>query len=273
MKKFLLGSIALSALALGNSAFAADLAPRMYTKAAPVVAPIYNWSGAYVGVHAGYTFGESSDVMTSGLLGGNVTNVALGARSASVGLDRDGFVGGGQIGYNWQTSSPWVWGLEADISYTDVNSSRTFVTVLPVSLGGAPSNLNNTLSTKMDYFGTVRGRLGYAWDRTLVYATGGFAYGEVEHSGTFNNAANAVQFSGRSRDTKTGYTVGGGIEHAWTGNWTVKAEYLYYDLGTTDVTVALVPGVAGAGGYNSSFKDDGHIVRAGLNYKFGGMGW
>jgi len=273
MKKFLLGTIALSALALGNSAYAADMAPRMYTKAAPVVAPIYNWSGAYAGIHAGYTFGESSNVSTSGLLGGNITNVALGARSASVGLDRDGFVGGGQIGYNWQANSPWVWGLEADISYTDVNSSRTFVTVLPVALGGAPSNLNNTLSSKMDYFGTVRGRLGYAWDRTLIYATGGLAYGEVQHSGSFNNAANAVQFAGSTRDTKTGYTVGGGIEHAWTGNWTVKAEYLYYDLGTTDVTVALVPGVFGTGGYNSSFKDDGHIVRAGLNYKFGGMGW
>ena len=273
MKKFLLGSIALSALVLGSSAFAADMAPRMYAKAAPMVSPMYNWSGFYAGINAGYTFGDSSNVQTSGLAPVNVGNVASGARSASVGLDRDGFIGGGQMGYNWQANSPWVWGLEADISYTDVNSSRSFVTVLPVALGGAPSNLNNTLSSKMDYFGTVRGRLGYAWDRTLIYATGGLAYGEVQHSGSFNNAANAVQFAGSTRDTKTGYTVGGGIEHAWTGNWTVKAEYLYYDLGTTDVTVALVPGVAGTGGYNSSFKDDGHIVRAGLNYKFGGMGW
>ena len=273
MKKLLLSTIALSALALGNAAFAADMAPRMYTKAAPVVAPIYNWSGVYAGIHAGYTFGDRSDVITTGVLAGNVANVAAGARAGSIGLDRDGFIGGGQIGYNWQSNSPWVWGLEADISYTDVNSSRTFVTVLPVALGGAPSNLNNTLSTKMDYFGTVRGRLGYAWDRTLVYATGGFAYGQVETSGAFNNAGNVVQFAGSTRDTKTGYTVGGGIEHAWMGNWTVKAEYLYYDLGTSDVNVAIQPGVAGAGAYTSSFKNDGHIVRAGLNYKFGGMGW
>ena len=277
MKKFLLGTIALSALALGNSAFAADMAPRMYTKAAPVVAPIYNWSGVYAGIHAGYTFGERNDVTTAGVLAGNIANVAAGARAPSVGLDRDGFIGGGQIGYNWQANTPWVWGLEADISYTDVNSSRTFVTILPGALQTPPTGtalpLNNTLSTKMDYFGTVRGRLGYAWDRTLVYATGGFAYGEVSHSGAFNNAANVVQFAGSTSSTKTGYAVGGGLEHAWMGNWTVKAEYLYYDLGNSDVTVAIQPGVAGAGAYTSSFKNDGHIVRAGLNYKFGGMGW
>ena len=269
MKKFLLGSIAVSALALGSSAFAADMAPRMYAKAAPMVSPMYNWSGFYAGVNAGYTFGDSSNVQTSGLAPLNVANVASGARSASVGLDRDGFIGGGQMGYNWQANSPWVWGLEADIAYTDVNATRNFVTILPAT--GA--SLNNSLSSKMDYFGTVRGRLGYAWNRTMVYATGGFAYGEVENSASFFNAANALQFVGSNRDTKTGYTVGAGIEHAWMGNWTVKAEYLYYDLGTTDVTVAATPTGGSTGAYNSSFKNDGHIVRAGLNYKFGGMGW
>jgi outer membrane immunogenic protein len=261
--------------ALAGPAFAADMAPRMYTKAAPVVAPIYNWSGFYAGIHAGYTFGERTNVDTTGILGGNIANVAAGARAPSVGVDRDGFIGGGQIGWNWQANSPWVWGLEADISYTDVNSTTNFVTILPVALGGAPSPLNNSLSSKMDYFGTVRGRVGYAWDRTMVYATGGLAYGQVENSAVFNNAANLAQFIGSTRDTKTGYTVGGGIEHAWMGNWTVKAEYLYYDLGRNDVTVAIIPGVAGTGGYNSSFKNDGHIVRAGLNYKFNSMamGW
>ena len=273
MKKILLGTAALVVLA--GPAFAADMAPRMYTKAAPVVAPIYNWSGMYAGLHAGYTFGDRNGVDTTGILAGNVANVAAGARAPFVGVDRDGFIGGGQIGWNWQSNSPWVWGLEADISYTDVRSTTNFVTILPPALGGAAggSPLNNSLSSKMEYFGTVRGRLGYAWDRTMVYATGGLAYGQVENSAVFNNAANVAQFAGSSRDTKTGYTVGGGIEHAWTGNWTVKAEYLYYDLGRNDVTVPVLPGVAGAGGYISSFKNDGHIVRAGLNYKFGGMGW
>ncbi len=272
MKKFLLGSIAVSALALGSSAFAADMAPRMYAKAAPMVSPMYNWSGFYAGIHAGYTFGEGSNIDTTGQAPINVLNVTGGARPGSVGLDRDGFIGGGQMGYNWQANSPWVFGFEADISYTDINSSRTVVTV-PLSGVGS---LNNTFNSRMEYFGTVRGRLGYAWDRTMVYATGGFAYGEVENSAAFfgPNPAAALQFVGGNRDTKTGYTVGGGIEHAWMGNWTVKAEYLYYDLGSTTLGVNFVPGGGGGGtGYNTRFENDGHIVRAGLNYKFGGMGW
>ena len=267
MKNMLLGTVAL--IVLAGPAFAADMAPRMYTKAAPVVAPIYNWSGFYAGIHAGYTFGDRTNVETSGLAPLNVGNVLSGARAANVGVNRDGFIGGGQIGWNWQSNSPWVWGLEADISYTDVNSTTNFVTFLP------PANLslNNSLSSKMDYFGTVRGRLGYAWDRTMVYATGGLAYGQVENSAAFFNAANALQFVGSTRNTKTGYTVGGGIEHAWMGNWTVKAEYLYYDLGGNDVTVIATPTGGSSGAYNSNFRNDGHIVRAGLNYKFGGMGW
>jgi len=280
MKKFLLGTIALSALALGNSAFAADMAPRMYTKAAPVVAPIYNWSGVYAGIHAGYTFGEGNNIDTSGqiipgaLVQPNVLNVAGGARPGSVGMDRDGFIGGGQIGYNWQSNSPWVWGLEADISYTDIKSNRSVITA-PLAPG--VGTLTNNFSSRMEYFGTVRGRVGYAWDRTLVYATGGLAYAEVENNAAFfgPSPANPVlQFAGGNRDTKTGYTVGGGIEHAWMGNWTVKAEYLYYDLGATTVAVNVIPLSGGGGiGYNSRFENDGHIVRAGLNYKFGGMGW
>ncbi|MET0968026.1 MAG: outer membrane beta-barrel protein [Tardiphaga sp.] len=268
MKTFLLGTAAL--LALAAPAAAADMAPRTYAKAAPMVSPLYNWSGFYAGIHAGYTFGDRTGVDTTGQAPINVLNVLGGARPASVGLDRDGFIGGGQIGYNWQASSPWVWGLEADISYVDINSSRNVVTT-PLSGIGA---LNNAFGTSMDYFGTVRGRVGYAWDRTMVYATGGFAYGQVENAAAFGGPAGQLQFVGSNRDTKTGYTVGGGVEHAWTGNWTVKAEYLYYDLGDTTVGVNVIPGSGGGGtGYNSSFSNDGHIVRAGLNYKLGGWGW
>jgi outer membrane immunogenic protein len=274
MNKFLLGTVALSALALATSAFAADMAPRMYAKAAPVVAPIYNWSGVYAGIHAGYTFGDRTSVDTTGQALANVTNVNGGARPGSVGLDRDGFIGGGQIGYNWQGASPWVWGLEADISYTDINKNRTVITA-PLAPG--VGTLTNTYSSKMEYFGTVRGRVGYAWDRTMVYATGGLAYGEVTNSANFFGPAPAnpvLQFTGSNRDTKTGYTVGGGIEHAWMGNWTVKAEYLYYDLGSTTLAVNVIPGSGGGGtGYNTTFKNDGHIVRAGLNYKFNSMSY
>ena len=132
--------------------------------------------------------------------------------------------------------------------------------------------LNNNFRTRMEYFGTVRGRIGYAWDRTLVYATGGLAYADIENSATFFGPAGQLQFAGRNRRTEAGYTVGAGIEHAFSSNWSVKAEYLYYDFRDETVNVAVVPGGGGGGtGYNSRFENDGHIVRAGLNYKFGAM--
>lgn len=269
MKRVLLGTVALAALCLSLPAMAADM-PARYTKAPPVlVSPAYNWSGFYVGVHAGYTFGDDDNVITTGQLAGNIANVAGGARPGQVRLERDGFIGGGQMGYNWQFSPNWVFGVEADISYSDV---RETVNVGTLSLPTAvPPNvpLNNTFRSRMEYFGTVRGRIGYAWDRTMVYATGGLAYAEVENSATFFGPAGQAQFAGGVRRTETGYTVGGGIEHAFSPNWSMKAEYLYYDLGSNTVNVAFVPGGGGVGGYNTTFENDGHIVRAGLNYKFG----
>lgn len=271
MKNVVLGTAAFAALCLTLPATAADM-PARYAKAPAVVAsPAYNWSGFYVGVHAGYTFGEDQGVVTTGQAAGNIANVVGGARPGLVSIDRDGFIGGGQIGYNWQSSPNLVFGLEADISYVD---NRRNINVGTLSLPTAvPPNvpLNNTFRSGMEYFGTVRGRIGYAWDRTMVYATGGLAYAEVRNSATFFGPAGQIQFDGGGRRTETGYTVGGGIEHAFTPNWSVKAEYLYYDLGSTTANIAFVPGGGGGGtGYDTRFKNDGHIVRAGLNYKIGG---
>jgi outer membrane immunogenic protein len=271
MKKFLLGTAALSALCLSIPALAADL-PARIAKAPPMppVSPAYDWSGFYVGVHAGYTFGEHENIVTTGQAAGNIANVAGGARPGLVRLDRDGFIGGGQIGYNWQFTPNWVFGLETDISYVDV---RRDINVVTAPLAPGVGSLNNIFRSRMDYFGTVRGRIGYAWDRTMVYATGGLAYADVENSAAFFGTAGQLQFAGNIRRTETGYSVGGGIEHGFAPNWTVKAEYLFYDLGSNTVNVALVPGGGGGGtGYNSRFENEGHIVRAGLNYKFGGPG-
>lgn len=264
MKRYFLGTAALAALSLSTPVFAADL-PARVTKAPPaVVSPAYNWSGFYVGVTAGYTFDDDRDITTTGQAPANITNVAIGARPGRVSLDREGFIGGGQMGYNWQVSPNWVFGLEADISYTDV---RRDVTVI------GTTGLANTFRTRMDYLGTVRGRVGYAWDRTLLYATGGLAYADIENSVNFFGPAGQLQFTGSDRRTEVGYTVGAGIEHAFAPNWTVKAEYLFYDLRDHTVNVAVIPGNGGGGtGYNSRFENDGHIVRAGLNYKFGGPG-
>ena len=122
------------------------------------------------------------------------------------------FIGGGQTGYNWQVSPNWVFGLETDISYVDIRNDTNVVTVPLPPLDGT---LNNKFRTRMEYFGTVRGRIGYAWDRTLVYATGGLAYADIENSAVFFGADGRPQFTGNNRRTEAGYTVGAGFEHAF----------------------------------------------------------
>jgi outer membrane immunogenic protein len=254
---------------MGTSvASAADLSPRMYTKAPAYAAPtVYSWTGFYIGGNAGYGFGQDNNIGSVGQAAPNIANILGNARPGSVDLNNDGFIGGGQIGYNWQYGPNWVVGLETDIAYTDFRKTDNVGTI---ALNGV-DRLNNNFEKKLDYLGTVRGRVGYAIDRTLFYATGGLAYGEVHNGADFFGAAGQLQFTGHNSDTKTGYTVGAGVEHAFAQNWTVKGEYLYYNLGDDTVNVAVVPGSGGAGtGYNTTFKNDGHIVRAGLNYKFDG---
>ena len=255
-------------LAGTNLASAADLG-RIPTKAPPVIpAQVWSWTGFYAGVHAGYGFGSDDDIDTSGQAPPRTLATLAGAWPARVGLDRDGFIGGGQAGYNWQFAPNWLLGIEADISYTDFRET-TSVTTLPLA---GPGTLLNTFSSRLEYLGTVRGRIGYVFDRTLVYATGGLAYGDVRNSVNFFGTAGQLQFTGSTSSVETGYTVGGGIEHAFLPNWTVKGEYLFYDLGRNTVNVAVIPGSGGGGtGYNSTFRNEGHIVRVGLNYRFGAM--
>lgn len=234
-----------------------------------MVAPMYfSWNGFYIGANAGYGFGDN-DVRTTGQIAGNIANVAGGARPASVGMQADGFTGGIQAGYNMQAGN-WVYGIEADIAYTDFADRRT-VTTTGLPPGLAPG-LQNTFRQELEYLGTVRGRLGWTWDRTLFYVTGGFAYGGTNSSASFTGPNGApVQFFGERDRMRTGYAVGGGIEHAFAGNWSMKLEYLYYDLGHDTVNVAVIPGSGGGGtGYDSRFDYSGSLVRVGLNYRFGG---
>lgn len=247
-----------------GAASAADLPSRRAPPPVPYVAvPVFTWTGFYFGGNAGYLWSDTN-VTTTGNQALTAANVASNRRPGSFNVEPDGFIGGGQFGYNVQMGS-FVVGIETDIQYTDVARTRDFVSTL-----GDRSSFRTT----MDYFGTVRGRLGWAWDRTLIYATGGFAYGEVYNRAFFfSNAPGApLAFRGAVDDTETGYTVGGGIEWAipnytlFNQAVTVKAEYLYYDLGDRNITVAAVP--PGTNSYNARFHNDGHIVRAGLNFKF-----
>jgi outer membrane immunogenic protein len=260
---------ALAALAATSAASAADLAARPYTKAPLMAEPVYNWTGFYIGGNVGYSWGRSSD--TSTLTNGVGTVLFTSADRANM----DGIIGGGQIGYNWQVQN-WVWGLEADIQGSDQKGRRDFLCptgvctppfgVVAVFPGPA---VPVALDQKLEWFGTVRGRVGVlATPRVLFYATGGLAYGEVNTSATIGAGA----FGFNAHDTRVGYTVGAGVEGVIAGNWTAKLEYLYMDLGRTSGSfLTTIPALGGGVlSYNYSSRITDNIVRVGLNYKFGG---
>jgi outer membrane immunogenic protein len=223
MKKILLSSVALLSLTAG--AMAADLPSRRAP--APIIAavPVFTWTGFYVGVNAGY--------------GWNTNNSSTFVPGFGF-LDRNndgGFVGGGQIGYNYQIGS-FVVGVETDLQYADLGGSRN-------DFFGTTTFRNNSSD---NYFGTVRARAGVAFDRALLYVTGGFAYGDVGNGGGSNG----------------GWTLGGGLEYAFTNNLTAKIEGLYVNLDrNNDRFLVGAPAVIDSRG-NNEFG----VVRAGLNYKF-----
>jgi outer membrane immunogenic protein len=147
---------------------------------------------------------------------------------------------GGTLGYNWQ-NGPMVYGVETDLQWSDIHGDTNATCPLGCK-------------TKNSWFGTARGRLGYAVDRWMPYVTGGLAYGELKLS--------TPGFAGDST-TNVGWTVGAGAEVALGGNWTAKGEYLYVDLGDLDCSAA---NCGGAGTTKADFKTS--VVRAGLNYRF-----
>ena len=227
MKNFLLGTVAL--LAMGASASAADLAARPYTKApAYAAAPIYNWTGFYIGGHVG------------GAFAGN--NAITGTDSS------DGrFLGGIQGGYDYQFAPNWVLGIEANYSWTGSSNNNGVVN-------------GYTYSSDLKGLGSVTGRLGYTWGPALLYVKGGYAYADLNQSVVGPVGAAPVVLDVK----KNGYTVGAGLEYLFTQNWSGKIEYQYYDFGNTTV----VSGLGGFGLNGTSYKNDEHTVKAGLNYRF-----
>lgn len=223
------------AVASGATANAADIAKPVY-KAAPVIAA-YNWSGFYIGGNVGYGWGDL-----------NATGFGLDASSGT-----DGWFGGGQIGWNWQApGSQWVWGVEVDSQFAAIDNNLI-----------AATNGGNGVSvwTSLDYFGTARMRLGYAWDRVMFYGTGGLAWGTNEIGGSVR--IGGTTFSAETSNTHIGWTAGAGFEWAVADNWTAKVEYLYVDLGDEN----YFPNALGGGGFDANL--DVHTVKLGLNYRFG----
>jgi outer membrane immunogenic protein len=283
MKRLLMGIAAVTSL-LATSALAADLPAKVYTKAPVYVDPGYNWSGFYIGGNAGYSWGRAAtDGNQSGtqsvsefaaisnvLIPGFPVVTPLASVPVTGRANVDGFVGGGQAGYNWQRGT-WLFGLEADIQGSDERGSSDVCLVAGCATGTGLFTANY----KLDWFGTARGRIGILpTDRILLYATGGLAYGG------FSATAPAIPLSWGT--THAGWTVGAGAEAAIDHNWSIKLEYLYMDLGdvgdgsTTATTVVTQPGVpvrrttvtttALTSAFSTHFTDN--ILRVGINYRF-----
>lgn len=197
-------------------------------------ATVHDWSGVYIGGQIGYGFGRTDAAY-------NLPNTPTIRGSQN--YDTDGFLGGIQLGYNYQINST-VLGVEADFSGADIKGHSD-----EINVGGG-----DTYDTKVDWFGTLRARAGYAFDRTLIYGTGGLAFGSVENQyldGPLNSS---------EKNTKVGWTIGAGMEQAITDHWSAKFEYQYVDL--RDQTIDY-----GANS-NTTFDNTFNTVRIGMNYKF-----
>ncbi len=296
MKKLLISAAALALTA--GSALAADLPAR---KAEPLLPPPPPpmWTGFYVGLNAGYNFAANGDVRSwnatiTPLNGGPLgTLIDPGPFSlgGSQGHSQNGFLGGAQIGYNYQWGSNFVFGVETDIQGAGVRGSSRVGSLVSTqySAGGVTLNLNAAGSSEvnagLDYLGTVRGRVGYLFTPTmLVYGTGGFAYGgayaRVTQIGSTaaNVAIAGVPFlvfapnswlgGGQQNQLLTGWTAGGGLEWMVMPNWSLKAEALYWDLGRMNVQTASFsfPPLTAVGVTSVSYS--GVAARAGVNYHF-----
>ena len=282
-------------LSLGLLAAACTIALSPIASAAPVT---YNWTGFYAGWNAGHSWGRSETSMpfTDALTGATLNPINTRANV-------NGLIGGLQAGYNWQTNPSWVLGFETDIQ-ASAQRGRTGgfcggggITDATVNSGCVPGHIGDTdpfnvaalpvtsvLDQKLEWFGTVRGRVGPTiTPGLLAYVTGGLAYGHVSTTNTISgtnitgaNGTNTsvltpVSATFSSSETRVGWTAGAGFEGLLGGNWTGKIEYIYVDLGHVSGAFTT-PIVTNSGAFlisrfNSHITDN--ILRIGLNYKFG----
>ncbi|HVY58959.1 MAG TPA: outer membrane protein [Xanthobacteraceae bacterium] len=234
-KRLLLASVATLALvAAAGSASAADLARPVY-KAPPPMAPVFSWNGFYIGGHIGGAF-EREDA----------TDVITGATAST---DPSGFIGGGQLGFNYQFAPNWVLGLEGDISGTSVDGTADFDPLV----FGAPA----TIKDDVNFYATLTGRLGFTVQPNwLLYVKGGAAWKDSDYTLTTGGLAEKIS------NTRTGWTVGGGLEYAFYNNWSAKLEYDFLDFGTDRLDFLAGP---------QDIKSETHQVKFGINYRFGGV--
>ena len=247
MKKIVFATAAVT-LMLTGAASAADLAARPYTKAPPIIAPIYNWGGFYIGANGGGGWADKcwDNFAVLGVVVPPV--VAEGCHTAS------GATVGGQIGYRWQASN-WVFGLEAQGNWADFSGSNT-------SLFFA----DTTNRSRVDAFGLFTGQIGYAWNNVLWYVKGGAAVTRDKYEGVVTSTGFVFD---RATETRWGGVVGTGIEFGFAPNWSLALEYDHLFMGNRDINLNFVvaPGVASRG---DTIRQDVDVVTARINYRFGG---
>jgi len=236
---------------LPTAAVAADLTYPVKAEVA-VTEPVFTWTGFYIGANVGYGGNEFDYPFSASAGGAPLVN-------GSATIDSSGFFGGGQIGFNYQFANNVVVGAEADLQWSGIDGELDAGLAIPL----IPAAVSITAGSEVEWFGTIRGRLGYAWDRVLVYGTGGVAYGKVKSG--LSVTAPGFLFSESTDDTNWGWTVGAGLEYALGNNWSFKTEYLYVDLGEqTSYSGFIAPGVYADVGTETNF----HTIKAGLNYRF-----
>jgi outer membrane immunogenic protein len=265
MKKFLIATVGLIAFAV--PALAADMAPAPYTKAPPMVATVYNWTGFYIGVNVG---GDALSSDVNGAIDPNEPTTTAAQKGAvdqiiSPRLRNSSVMGGVQAGYNWQRGT-WLLGVEGDI---DALHARASQTTNPFNILGVviPGN-SSTQSFESNYLATFRGRLGVVLqNRFLLYVTGGLAVADYRNVDTIAFAGPATVQTVASSDTRVGWAVGAGGEYALTPNWSIKAEYLHADLGKANDAIPPYTGFV-----LTDIQISHHLTedlgRVGLNYKF-----
>jgi outer membrane immunogenic protein len=259
VRKFLLASV--GAIAFTGSAFAADLPSRAPPPVYLPPAPIFTWTGIYLGGQIGYAWG-SGNLNFNGFdpfTGVAVTNGFGGSPS--------GVIGGAHVGYQYQINQ-WVVGLEGSVDGTSLN--RTVNAGFPGFL--FPGSVTTvSASTSANIQGSIRGRLGVAWDRALIYATGGVAFGGFKTDYSIVDAAVPLFANNNFSNTRVGWTVGGGIDYAVTNNWSVFAEYRYTNFGSVNspglLGFAAAPVLAGAFA-SSNRQINQNQVQVGFSYKF-----
>ncbi len=236
MKKYLLGTVALVALAVATPAVSADLGARYPVKAPPMVSPVFDCTGFYIGINGGYGWGRSRWELLPGGLSEGSHNV-------------DGGTVGGQVGYNWQIGG-WVLGLEAQGNWADFTGSNQSAIFL-----------GTTNRTDVDAFGLFTGKVGYAWNNFMLYAKGGAAVQSVDYR-YFNTVTGVT--GGTADEARWGATVGVGFEYAFAPNWSAGLEYNHLFMGKDDVAFGPAPNVS------DRIRLDTDVFTGRINYRFGG---